>query len=47
LPELLQNCDRVMVMRKGHICDQFDAENLSEEELYHALIAEDVTGEPA
>ncbi len=45
LPELLQNCDRVMVMRKGRVCEQFDAQTLSEDELYRALVAEHVMGE--
>lgn len=45
LPELLQNCDKVVVMRKGRICEKFDADTLSEKELYRALIAEDVQGE--
>jgi simple sugar transport system ATP-binding protein len=45
LPELLQNCDRVMVMRKGRICEKFDAQSLSEEHLYRAMVAEDLTGD--
>ena len=40
LPELLQNCDRILVMRKGHLANEFAAEGLSEEVLYEALASE-------
>lgn len=40
LPELLQNCDRIVMMRKGRIANVFDAEGLAEETLYHALISD-------
>ncbi|MCW2309010.1 sugar ABC transporter ATP-binding protein [Rhodobium gokarnense] len=40
LPELLQNCDRIMVMRKGRIAETFDAERVDEDMLYHALASE-------
>ena len=40
LPELLQNCDRILVMRKGSVGEVFDAEDLSEDALYRALVAE-------
>lgn len=40
LPELLQNCDRILMMRKGQIANAFDAEGLAEETLYHALISD-------
>jgi len=40
LPELLQNCDRIVAMRKGTICKVFDAERVDEETLYQALVAE-------
>jgi simple sugar transport system ATP-binding protein len=40
LPELLQNCDRILMMRKGQIANTFDAEGLAEETLYHALISD-------
>lgn len=40
LPELLQNCDRIMVMRKGRIADEFDAEHVDENTIYHALVNE-------
>ena len=41
LPELLQNCDRILVMRKGRIARSFAAEDASESELYQALVAEE------
>lgn len=37
LPELLQNCDRIMVMRKGRVVKTFTAEGLAEDVLYRAL----------
>ncbi|WP_319531987.1 sugar ABC transporter ATP-binding protein [uncultured Cohaesibacter sp.] len=40
LPELLQNCDRIIVMRRGRIVETFDAENLEENTLYQAMVAE-------
>ncbi len=40
LPELLQNCDRIMVMRKGTIAEVFDAEHVDEDMLYRALVSE-------
>jgi simple sugar transport system ATP-binding protein len=40
IPELLQNCDRIIVMRGGHIAESFDAEKLDENTLYKALAAE-------
>lgn len=47
LPELLQNCDRVMVMRKGRIREEFDARTLTETELYRAMLAQDNVEESA
>ncbi|MBK1662972.1 sugar ABC transporter ATP-binding protein [Rhodospirillum rubrum] len=41
LPELLQNCDRILVMRKGRVAEIFDAEGLGEGALYRALVAEE------
>ena len=41
LPELLQNCDRIMVMRKGTIAKVFDAEQVDEDTLYHALVTDE------
>lgn len=40
LPELLQNCDRILLIKKGRLTDQFDARHLSEADLYHALLSE-------
>ena len=40
LPELLQNCDRILLMKKGRLSASFDAQNLNEAELYAALLAE-------
>lgn len=40
LPELLQNCDRILVMRKGLLAGDFAAEGLDENDLYEALAAE-------
>ena len=38
LPELLQNCDRILLMRKGRLAGEFDAANMEEADLYHALV---------
>ncbi|MGI4861641.1 MAG: sugar ABC transporter ATP-binding protein, partial [Janthinobacterium lividum] len=46
LPELLQNCDRILLMRKGRIAHEYDVDGLSEETLYQALIS-DPTGKAA
>jgi simple sugar transport system ATP-binding protein len=40
LPELLQNCDRILLMRKGRVASQYHAEQLTEAELYRALLSE-------
>lgn len=40
LPELLQNCDRILLMRKGHLSAQYQAADLQEAELYRALVGE-------
>jgi simple sugar transport system ATP-binding protein len=40
LPELLQNCDRVLMMRKGRIEQAYRADDLTEAELYRSLLAE-------
>lgn len=42
LPELLQNCDRVLMMRKGRIANDFDVEGLTEDTLYRALVSDAV-----
>lgn len=41
LPELLQNCDRIMVMSKGTIAKVFDAEQVDEDTLYQALVTDE------
>jgi simple sugar transport system ATP-binding protein len=40
LPELLQNCDRILLMKKGRIAHRYDAAQLGEAELYYALLSE-------
>lgn len=39
LPELLQNCDRILVMSSGRIVADYDASEASEELLYKAMLA--------
>lgn len=39
LPELIQNCDRIMVMRKGRIDTIFEAQSVDEDALYRAMTA--------
>jgi simple sugar transport system ATP-binding protein len=43
LPELLQNCDRILLMRKGRIASQHDADGLDEHTLYQALISDNTS----
>ncbi len=38
LPELLQNCDRIIVMRNGRLAAEFTAESAQEEDLYDAML---------
>ena len=40
LPELLQNCDRIMMMSKGRMTGEYRADELTEAELYRALLAQ-------
>jgi simple sugar transport system ATP-binding protein len=40
LPELLQNCDRILMMKKGRIADEYRADQLTEAGLYRALLSE-------
>jgi simple sugar transport system ATP-binding protein len=40
LPELLQNCDRILMMKKGRVAGEYRADRLSEADLYHALLSE-------
>jgi simple sugar transport system ATP-binding protein len=44
LPELLQNCDRILVMRSGRLAAEFQASAASEEVLYDAMLAGSVNG---
>lgn len=44
LPELLQNCDRILLMRKGNLAGEYDAAKLEEADLYSALIGEKHAG---
>jgi simple sugar transport system ATP-binding protein len=39
LPELLQNCDRILVMNGGRIIAEFDADKTDEDSLYKAMLA--------
>ena len=39
LPELLQNCDRIIVMRNGRLAAEFSAGTAREEDLYEAMLA--------
>ncbi|WP_114811933.1 sugar ABC transporter ATP-binding protein [Paraburkholderia kururiensis] len=40
LPELLQNCDRILLMKKGRVANEYRADQLTEADLYHALLSE-------
>ncbi|SAK97457.1 sugar ABC transporter ATP-binding protein [Caballeronia temeraria] len=40
LPELLQNCDRILMMKKGRVANEYRADQLNEADLYHALLSE-------
>ena len=40
LPELLQNCDRILMMKKGRVSNEYRAGQLTEADLYHALLSE-------
>jgi simple sugar transport system ATP-binding protein len=40
LPELLQNCDRILMMKKGRVANEYQADQLNEADLYHALLSE-------
>ena len=42
LPELLQNCDRILLMRKGRLVGEYEAANMKEADLYHALLGANV-----
>ena len=47
LQELLQNCDRILLMRKGRIAHDFEAQGLAESELYRALVSDTAIPSPA
>lgn len=38
LPELLQNCDRILVMNSGNVVAEFNAQEASEDALYKAML---------
>jgi simple sugar transport system ATP-binding protein len=38
LPELLQNCDRILVMNSGRVVAAFEAETANEDQLYKAML---------
>jgi simple sugar transport system ATP-binding protein len=39
LPELLQNCDHILVMNSGRLVADLDAATATEEDIYHAMLA--------
>ncbi|WP_319532669.1 sugar ABC transporter ATP-binding protein [uncultured Cohaesibacter sp.] len=39
LPELFQNCDRILVMNRGEMVDELDAATSDEERVYHSMLA--------
>ncbi|MGL4488235.1 MAG: ATP-binding cassette domain-containing protein, partial [Rhizobiaceae bacterium] len=41
LPELLQNCDRILVMRRGQIAAEYQAEAVDEAEIFDVMVATD------
>lgn len=43
LPELLQNCDRILVMNGGRIVAEFGAQEANEDLLYRAMLASKTT----
>jgi len=47
LPELLQNCDRILVMNNGRVVAEFDAEQADEDGLYRAMLSSTNTMESA
>ena len=42
LPELLQNCDRILLMRQGHVVADMQAQGLSESALQQAVLGGDL-----
>jgi simple sugar transport system ATP-binding protein len=47
LPELLQNCDRILMMKKGRVVGEYGAEGLTEAALYRALLSDAPISESA
>lgn len=41
IPEIVQNCNRILLMKKGRIVEEFSGEQLTEEELTSKMIGED------
>ena len=39
LPELLQNCDRILVMNSGRVVDALDAARATEDDIYRSMLA--------
>ena len=39
LPELLQNCDRILVMNRGELVDELDAATADEKQIYRSMLA--------
>jgi simple sugar transport system ATP-binding protein len=39
LPELLQNCDRILVLRHGRVAQEFAAAEADEERLYNTMVS--------
>ncbi len=39
LPELLQNCDRILVMNRGRVVDDLDGATTNEERIYRSMLA--------
>jgi len=42
IPEILNNCNRILVMRKGRITGEFSSENMTEEDLYQKVWSKEV-----
>lgn len=38
LPELLQNCDRILVMNAGDVIAELDGASTNEDEIYQAML---------
>jgi simple sugar transport system ATP-binding protein len=43
LPELIQNCDRILVMRRGEIAAEYKADCVDETEIFDVMVATDQT----